>query len=37
MKRIVLVALLWTVLSAALFAQDAESDFETDGKGTITK
>jgi hypothetical protein len=37
MKNIVLVALLWTVLSAAaLFAQDAERDFETDGNGTIT-
>jgi hypothetical protein len=38
MKSIVLVALLWTALSAAaLFAQDAEDDFQTDGEGTITR
>jgi hypothetical protein len=37
MKSIVLVALLWTGLAAASFAQDAEADFQTDGEGTITR
>jgi hypothetical protein len=36
-KSAALLMLLLTGLSAAVFAQNAESDFKTDGNGTITK
>jgi len=36
MKKILTVILLWTALCGTAFAQN-ESDFKTDGRGTITK